>query len=400
MGIGAISQNKHCLSLKSILAISLDQIMDKPQRASRYLKRTFDCINKATWPELILTENEKKVRKWCYDKGYTKKNPNYCIPLSYNKTNVFIELDRLILDEEIICVSLLKLYEVFKNNLMKIYTGLLEEKRIIVFSSEKTCWEIAVMATAVVRLASPPIPYLAMLHLFPFVHLNSLDFLNSQFFVAGANNPLFKHRTQWWDILADLDTGQVISQQPLLKMHQDFIENLKPALETEPNKELLIRSQFYDYTQHILDYNIYTSEFEKFNYKMPTQKIENSQSLKYFSLKDPHFDLEDFSQDLHLHLLRLRFMHITGQITDIDQVYKAIYKEIKKNSNLLKFLALLPNSGDLHCIAWGFFTENTVAWKYACKILSMIESNPEGNFLVTVLPTSELNAYLAYKNRI
>ena len=119
-----------------------------------------------------------------------------CVYIDFYSIPVYLEVDNTLLEDEIFTVSLYKLYEVFKENLIKIYSALLQEKRILIFSQVKSCFYICNMSCAVSRLISPPFPYVAKYHLYPFVHLNDIDFINTSFFIAGANNPLFKHKSQ------------------------------------------------------------------------------------------------------------------------------------------------------------------------------------------------------------
>lgn len=395
MGIAAGTYSKHFNSLKPVLARVLDELFCNRQNIRKTIRKIFTSINAAPWPNLQITESEKKVWKWCSDRGYSKNNLNSCVQINYSNP-VYLELDITLLEDEIISVSLLRLFEIFRGDLMKIYNGVMQEKRVVVFSQEKNCEFIGNMACAVARLVSPPLPYVASLHLSPFIHLNSLDVLNSSFFIAGANNPLFKIRTQWWDVLADLDTGAVVSSIVLPNVHKDFIENLDSILQQESHKELCIRSQFYDYTQHIIECSLNSEEFENFECKINSEKCGNL-ALQYCLIKQNALGTK--KNDLKIKLLKLRLSHMKSVTFQIDEIYKEIYKGLKGKTECFELLGLMPNSGDLHCIAWAFFTENTTAWKYACKILTRLEEVPEGEFLVTSLPTSELNAYLAYKHR-
>ena len=155
-----------------------------------------------------------------------------------------------------------------------------------------------------------------------------------------------------------MDTGEVVTSLVIPAIHKEFIKNLTKTLETESLKETLLRSQFYDYTQHILDYTLYNQEFLTYNCKMPTEKLENTIGLKYYILKhskDLCYELENPNKNLKLNLLKLRLSHIREQTNEIHEIYKNICKFLTNPQNSLKFLAFLPNSGDLHCIALGFF---------------------------------------------
>lgn len=397
MGLGVISSSKYVVNLDTILIIALDKIMENPKKATRVLKKLHKSINSVSWPASQLSEVNKKLLRNCFDRGF-QTDFSETVEIEYDGLKLFTELSNTLLEEEIFDVSLKKLFDIFQENLIKIFSSLIHEKRVIIYAKNKPCHFICNMTIAVCRLISPPIPYIISQHLYPYVTLGNLDFLNNSFFIAGANNPLFKHREQWWDLLADLDTGEVHTNITTPKLFSDFIQNIQQNLPFESNPELFLKSQFYDFTQHIIDSHLFPHIFENFDSKLSNSGAKGELALQYFSILYKTWPAG--YEEIFTLLLRLRLMHITEKFVGIEEVYKEIYDVIKEEENLKFFLSILPNCGDLHCVAAGFFIDNVKVWKFSCKILSLIESLPEGEFLVMMLQPSELNAYIAYKNRL
>lgn len=397
MGLAVISESKFVVNLDTVLIIALDKIMDNPKKATRVLRKLHGSVNAASWPGLMMSEVNKKLVKNCFDRGF-QTDFSKTVEISYDSLKLYTEISNTLLEEEIFDVSLKKLFDIFQENLIKIFSSLIHEKRIILYSKTKPCHFICNMTIATCRLISPPIPYISNHHLHPYVTLSNLDFLNSSFFIAGANNPLFRHREQWWDLLADLDTGEVLSSLPTPKLFSDFIQNIQQSLPFEANPELFLRSQFYDFTQHILDSHCFPHIFENFDNKLSNSEAKGELALQYFNLMYKSWPAG--FEEVYTLLLRLRLMHITEKVEGIELVYKEICEAVEDEENLKFFLSVLPNCGDLHCVAAGFFIDNVKTWKVCCRILSLVEAVPEGEFLVMMLQPSELNAYIAYKNRL
>lgn len=44
-----------------------------------------------------------------------------------------------------------------------------------------------------------------------------MDFLSTPGFIAGVTNPMFKSKREWWDVLCDISTGEVLLSAPAEK---------------------------------------------------------------------------------------------------------------------------------------------------------------------------------------
>ena len=397
MGLAVLSLNKNISQFDSLLAIALDKIMQRPERASRVLKKVYRTVNSVQFPIQDKTENQIKILRFCVDRGYQFESTS-TTSFEYDGLKIYTEFNSLLLEDEVVNSNVKKLFDIFQEKLIMIYNCLIQEKRVVVFGRNKPCHVICNMTLAVASLVSPPIPYITKQHVFPYVALSELDFLNSSCFIAGANNPLFRHREQWWDLLADIDTGEVITSVATPKFLTEFMRNLIENLRFDPNPELLLKSQFCDFTQHILDSKIYFHIFQMFDNKIPEIEINAELAQEYLALKKKCEGV--LNDEVYVVLLKLRLMHITEKYDGVEKVYKELYDLLWESDNLEYFLSVLPNWGDLHCVAAGLFVDNVKVWRYACKILTMIEEHQQGKYLVMLLQTNELNAYVAYKNRI
>jgi Spindle pole body interacting protein. len=72
MSLSLGSYSTYFYAFKNILAIALDIIIENSSPVNKIVENLFFCINQLKLPEFLATEDEKKVRKWCIDKGYTK----------------------------------------------------------------------------------------------------------------------------------------------------------------------------------------------------------------------------------------------------------------------------------------------------------------------------------------
>lgn len=50
-----------------------------------------------------------------------------------------------------------------------------------------------------------------------YANLTDLDFLSTPGFIAGVTNPMFKSKREWWDVLCDISTGEVLLSAPAEK---------------------------------------------------------------------------------------------------------------------------------------------------------------------------------------
>ncbi len=109
-----------------------------------------------------------------------------------------------------------------------------------------TTQQLAQFVCAAASLVSPPL--LGILsRVYPLCSWDNLDFLSTyrsvfqtgdrKGYIAGTKNPLFKPRSNWFDVCCEVETGSVISARPddyksqhYYKDDTEFIEYVVSAL--------------------------------------------------------------------------------------------------------------------------------------------------------------------------
>jgi len=112
--------------------------------------------------------------------------------------------------EELSGASVESLVQKFGGMTAAIWRAVLERKRILFVGDNLSAGDVgnAVLSTCV--LTRPLQNQLS--RAFPYVNLQHLDdLLATPGFIAGTSNPIFKTHPQWWDILCDLNSGEVVS---------------------------------------------------------------------------------------------------------------------------------------------------------------------------------------------
>jgi hypothetical protein len=77
----------------------------------------------------------------------------------------------------------------------------------------------AVLASC--KLVSPPLKGI-LRRCYPYANLTDLSFLeNPSGYVAGVTNPMFADKTDWWDVLCDIETGRCSGGAVLPNFHKN-----------------------------------------------------------------------------------------------------------------------------------------------------------------------------------
>lgn len=58
------------------------------------------------------------------------------------------------------------------------------------------------------------------LNVYSYANLTDLGFLSTPGYIAGVTNPMFKTKKEWWDVLCDISTGEIVVSSPVEK--EDF----------------------------------------------------------------------------------------------------------------------------------------------------------------------------------
>lgn len=116
-------------------------------------------------------------------------------------------------------------------------------------------------------------------HICRYANLTDLGFLSTPGFIAGVTNPMFKNKREWWDVLCDISTGEVLLSAPAEKDEFDgadrnFVLEVLDGVNAGYDEEW-IRCMFEEYTRKV---------------------CQNSWSARHHQLTDVHAHLVLFAR--------------------------------------------------------------------------------------------------------
>jgi len=111
--------------------------------------------------------------------------------------------------------TLRPLLQQFRERLALLYNALLLGKRVLFLGYNVASNDVCAAVLAACLLISPPVEGLLLSRVFPYANLTDLDFLEVPGFIAGTTNPMFRQHTEWWDVLYDLHTNEVVASPQL-----------------------------------------------------------------------------------------------------------------------------------------------------------------------------------------
>lgn len=100
---------------------------------------------------------------------------------------------------------------------MVIYDAILSDKKIMFIGDSSTpCEKLSRFIFSCLALVSPPCVGMIK-RLMPYANLYDLVFLERPNAIYGVTNPIFKSKTDWWDVMCEVDTGKVVLSEKYKK---------------------------------------------------------------------------------------------------------------------------------------------------------------------------------------
>jgi hypothetical protein len=173
------------------------------------------------------------------------------------KHKLRLDVSILNYEEKIFPSNLIQFLQTFKENTMIIYEAILSDKKILfVGDSNTSCEKLSNYIFSTVSLY-PVFGILKRIH--PYKNLYDLDFLKSNNCIYAVTNPIFKNKTDYWDIMCEVDSGKVTQsekfKQHLNSINRDsdimFIKELLYKLNSEGMNDYEIERYFRTYTNHL-----------------------------------------------------------------------------------------------------------------------------------------------------
>jgi hypothetical protein len=225
-----------------------------------------------------LSASERKINSYLKVNTRFNINDGKLYETVINKTNIKINPIVSSNQEKVFPSKIADLIKTFKESTMTIYDALISDKKILFIGDANTSCEklCNFLFSCIDMIGNPSI--LKRLH--PYKNLYDLDFLKSANSVYAVTNPIFKNKTDCWDIMCEIDTGKILMSEKYKtqflainrESDQFFIKELLYKIKNDNISEYEIERYFRTYTNHLfritgehyfIDDNSLTNEVNK-----------------------------------------------------------------------------------------------------------------------------------------
>ncbi|KAL6073369.1 Spindle pole body interacting protein, variant 2 [Balamuthia mandrillaris] len=251
---------------KPLLVLALDNIFKAQGKERDILAQLYDSINSIDLREMpSLTMHQMLMLRMSQTPDKAKTEFSTKIRFT---TPISIKIPLTVFPDEVSDFQVIPLVKKFQGGTMTLLNAALMEKRILFLGKDIiTSDEICNCVLAIVGMMCPPLTGIIQ-RSFPYTNIASLDFLNKPGYIAGVANNLFEEKVDWWDVLADVETGKIIlnpqtmsaEKQPYTKHDNDFFLKVITAITNHMSDEH-IKHLFQEYVKHILDIALGQEEF-------------------------------------------------------------------------------------------------------------------------------------------
>ncbi|OQR93708.1 hypothetical protein ACHHYP_02341 [Achlya hypogyna] len=425
--VAICSYHQFCFAFKPLLDIAVDKLFElsldaPPEATTGILSDLFDAINAVdvsgvTSLQQSPVEIRLLKRSMCAKplSGATRTSDESLVfntRAKWGATAVPLKIKLCSTPDQHEEGLLTVLINKFGEQTMQLYNAVLAGSRIIMLGYNLPAGEVCSYVLSMSSLLCPPL--CGVLHRqFPYANLTDLAFLSVPGFIAGVTNPMFKGKKEWWDVLADLSTGGILTTAPIERdeaeaADHDFILEVMDGIAAGFSEEW-VRCMFEDYTrQNIADIVTGKARFMDRDAQSRRTAINNRRITKWASTENydrfqaaylaavPATDAFDISfcrylgcVDLkqHIQILLDERVHDDAQI---ERMYADFVSLLNTEAELKELLSYLPRSrGGLHVVAAGLF-HSSISVKYnTIVLLKRLEAFP-----ATAAAVSTLNAFV------
>jgi hypothetical protein len=205
----------------------------------------------------MLPNSERRINSYLNVNTTFNTSEGKPLHVAIGKTNIKINPAISSNEEKIFPSRIIELITTFKEGTMTIYDALISDKKILFIGDASTsCEKLCNFVFSCIDMVGST-SLLKRLH--PYKNLYDLDFLKVTNSVYAVTNPIFKNKTDCWDIMCEIDTGKII-QSEKYKTHavninkesdQFFVKELLYKIKNEGISEYEIERYFKLYTNHI-----------------------------------------------------------------------------------------------------------------------------------------------------
>ena len=279
----------------------------------------------------------------------------------------------------------------FGSQIMIIFNAIMMEKRVIFLGFNCSMEELCKIVLAAACMVSPPLP--DILHrVFPYTNLLYLDFTKLPSYIVGVSNPMFENRTEWWDLLCNIQTGKVTinprSGADIQRVCTACAE-VDNALYEEIDRyyknrlgEDVIRLRIQKYMKTIADisFGVMTPP----DAPKHAERIAEWQRTKSYQTYKTQFD-ERFKPSLFLNpaevYSRVNALKFSQNLpsSEVQQAFEVIARNTIQPNQVDELISMLPDEdGGLMPICSGLFHPQKAVRQAAAKICSCLNSSQFG----------------------
>jgi len=280
----------------------------------------------------------------------------------------------------------------FGSQIMIIFNAILMEKRVIFLGFNVAMEELCKIVLAAACMVSPPLQ--DILHrVFPYTNLLYLDFTKLPSYIVGVSNPMFENRSEWWDLLCNLQTGKVtINPRSGTEIQRicTACAEVDNALYEEVDRyckksfgEELVRHRIQKYMQTIADisFGIITPP----DAQKHAERIAEWQRTESYKAYKVHME-ERLKPSLFLNpsevYSRVNALKYSQNLSaaEVQQAFELIARNTTQPNQIDELISMLPDEdGGLLPICSGLFHPNKEVRFAAAEICSRMSNSTFGS---------------------
>ena len=240
---------------------------DKIEKMKKAIEYTYNAFNALKYSfGVSLSRYERAVYSFInsdvtFTLPTTPKKEDIYISTSLSPNNtISIDLSLSANEENIFNGSVIELISIFKEYTMTIYDAILNDMKILfIGESQTSCNKLSRCVFSTLSLIGPfAFGFIKRLH--PYRNLYDLSFLDLHNCIYAVTNPIFKSKTDSWDVLCEVETGKIaiserysaISQNINRDSDKVFIKEVINKIQYQFINEYEVQRMFAQYTYHLL----------------------------------------------------------------------------------------------------------------------------------------------------
>ncbi|KDO28207.1 hypothetical protein SPRG_06256 [Saprolegnia parasitica CBS 223.65] len=418
------SSYQFCYAFKPLVVMAVDKLfalrLDAPEAATtQILQGLFDAINRVDVSgvtclqrspvEVRLLKRSMSAKPLSGDIRTSDESLVFKTQAQWDGASVPLQIKLCSTHDQHEEGLLLDLIAKFGAETMTLYNAVLTGARIIMLGYTLPAGEVCNYVLSMSALLCPPLVGI-LYRQFPYANLTDLAFLQVPGFIAGVTNPMFKGKKEWWDVLCDLSSGDIVTNLPTEKddadaSDHDFILEVMDGIAAGFSEEW-VRCMFEDYTRlNITDIVTGEAHFMDRDAQGRRTAINNRRITKWARTENyerfqaaraamapttPAFDARARGVDLRRHVQVLLHERVLEDAL-VERMYADFVSFLHTEAELKELLSHLPRArGGLHVIAQGLFHASFSVQYNTIILLKRCEAFP-----ATATAVTSLNPFVA-----